>query len=117
MFLSEFNESAIREFNKTIVDSPSVNYLSVGGKRLQIKGSESLRVTNEVCADCVTEDYSNDGIIAAKEAVWGQHLINFDADHFELIGMRPSFSAKEMFTLYSNAVKYYDQDFKRNINI
>lgn len=117
MFLKDFNESAIKEFNKTIVDAPNVNYLSVGGKRPQLKGSESLRVSNEICGDDTTENYSNDGIIAAKESVWGKHLINFDADHFELIGMRPDFSAKEIFNLYSSAVKYYDPDFKKTINI
>ena len=74
-------------------------------------------MSNEICGDDTTENYSNDGIIAAKESVWGKHLINFDADHFELIGMRPDFSAKEIFNLYSSAVKYYDPDFKKTINI
>lgn len=117
MFLNEFNQGNIREFNKSLVNSPNVNYLSVGGKRLQLKCSESLRVSNELVADNISEDYANDGIVAAKEAVWGTHLMNFDADHFEMIGMRPQFSTTEMFKFYSNAIKYYDVDFKKNINI
>jgi triacylglycerol lipase len=115
MFLTEFNQTNIRELNKTVVDSPNVNYVSVGSKKLQIKGSESLRVTQEIVADSITEDFSNDGIVAAKESVWGTHLINFDADHFELIGMRPEFSAREMFNFYSNVAKYYDADFKKEV--
>lgn len=117
MFLSEFNQTNIRELNKTVIDSPNVNYVSVGGKKLHMKISESLRVTNELVADCLTEDFSNDGIIAAKESVWGTHLINFDADHYEIIGMRPDFSAVEMFNFYSNVAKFYDADFKKNVKV
>lgn len=117
MFLSEFNHTNIRELNKTVIDSPNVNYVSVGGKRTQMKVSESLRVTNDIVGDCLIEDYSNDGLIAAKESIWGTHLINFDADHYEMIGMRPEFSALEMFNFYSNVAKFYDADFKKKVNV
>ena len=117
IYLNDFNQGNVRELNKTAVDAPGVNYVSVGGRKLQLRGSESLRVTNELIGDCVTEEYANDGIVGTKEAVWGQHLLNFDADHFEMIGMRANFSAKEMFNFYSNTVKYYDSGFKRNIDI
>lgn len=29
----------------------------------------------------------NDGIFAQEEVKWGHHLINFEADHAELVGL------------------------------
>jgi hypothetical protein len=117
LFVEEYNERNIREMNKSLLDSENVNYISVGARKLQVKCSESLRITNEVISDCTTEDYPNDGIVATKESIWGTHLMNFDADHFEIIGMRPEHSAKAMFEFYSNAIKYYDPSYKKHVDI
>lgn len=117
MFLQEYTEQNMREMNKTLINSPTVNYASVGARKIQVKASESLRITNEIIFDSTREDYPNDGIVATKEAVWGNHLMNFDADHFELIGLRPDHNPKELFQFYSNTVKYYDEGFKDKIKV
>lgn len=59
------------------------------------------------------DDPSNDGFVRTEENTLGTHLINFDADHFELIGMRPKFNPENIFDLISNNIKYNDEDFEK----
>lgn len=59
------------------------------------------------------EDNPNDGLILIKDAEWGEHLANFDADHFELIGMRQKYDATDLFDFYANTIKCNDEDFNK----
>ena len=108
---AEYNSKALSLLPAEL--SPEVKYHSVGGRRMPIKCSESLRVSCEDILDDPEQDFSNDGLIWVEEAKFGKHLVNFDADHFELIGMRPKFNASMMFDLYAQTVKSCDSDFIR----
>lgn len=69
-----------------------------------------MRFINQKFHDYNLDDPSNDGFIRTEENTLGTHLINFDADHFELIGMRPNYNADNIFELIANNIKYHDQD-------
>jgi hypothetical protein len=109
--MEEYSSKTMHDTNSLFVSSPDVRYMSVGGRREKFKMSESLRFIHENLNDNLQEDVPNDGIIVTKESEFGEHLINFDADHFELIGMRPDFSTGLIFDLYSDSIKNSDNDF------
>ncbi len=39
----------------------------------------------------------NDGIFCIDEVQWGSHILNFDADHAELIGLGDKFDCNPVF--------------------
>jgi hypothetical protein len=44
--------------------------------------------------------------------------MNFDADHFELVGLRSDFNESEIFEFYSNTIKHCDDGFENyNFNL
>ena len=63
------------------------------------------------------DENPSDGIITINDAEWGKHLLNFDADHFELIGMRQNYNPKVLFEFYSNTIKSNDEAFLKSLNI
>ena len=93
-----------------------VKFHSIGGRRVAIKTSETLRFTSEDLSDDSLQNHDNDGLVCVEECEFGKHLINFDADHFELIGMRPRFNANQLFDLYVQTVKSCDKDFNNSIS-
>jgi hypothetical protein len=113
--MEEFSPKTMNDTNNIFISSPNVKYNSVGGRRLKINCSESIRFIAEENAN-TTEDFPNDGLVGTHEAEFGTHLINFDADHFELIGMRPNFHSEALFEFYSNCIKNNDEDFVKLIS-
>ncbi len=77
--------------------------------------SESLRYIHEILND--NEPVGCDGLMTVKDVEWGKHLINFDADHFELIGMRSDYNANALFEFYSNHVKSNEPEFMKSLKI
>ena len=113
----EYSTKILSETTAMYTNTDKVIYHSVGGRRQTIKCSESLRLTAEDLSDDLMKDHPNDGLICINEAEFGTHLINFDADHFELIGMRPNFNSSQMFDLYAQTIKANDDSFKQYFNI
>jgi hypothetical protein len=114
---AEYNTHSLSSYSSRL--NADVKYQSVGGMKVPIRCSEVLRVSCEDIMDDSSKSYKNDGLIWVDEAKHGKHLINFDADHFELIGMRPNFDASMMFDLYAQAVKscgikYFQNDENSN---
>jgi hypothetical protein len=109
--LEEYSSKTMADLNLNFLNSPNVKYMSVGGRREQMKCSEGLRVLNESIK--VGNEEPNDGLVTTQKSQWGDHLMNFDADHFELIGMRQNFNSNQMFEFYSNAIKNADDDFQK----
>jgi hypothetical protein len=114
-FKEEYSRKSMHDLNNILISSPNVLYSSIGGRRVPVKCSESLKFIAETLLDNTETDIPNDGIVGTNEAAFGNHLINFDADHFELVGLRPNFIADSLFEFYSNAVKYADDDFKLEV--
>lgn len=84
--------------------------------------SEGLRYMSQILADDIKEEYSdNDGFVTTNEAKLGKlfslyignHLINFDADHYEMIGMRPGSNTNVLFDFYANTIKMNHPSFKQ----
>jgi hypothetical protein len=108
--------SKILQDNSKRFNYGEVKFHSVGGRRIPIKTSETLRFTSEDLSDDSLQSHPNDGLVCVEECEFGKHLLNFDADHFELIGMRPGFNANQLFDLYVQTVKSCDQDFNNSIS-
>ena len=66
--------------------------------------SETLRYIHELFNESDREEPS-DGFVSIREAELDNHVLNVDADHFELIGMRSGFNAAPLFEFYSNVLK------------
>jgi len=113
--MEEYSPKTMHDTNSIFISSPNVKYNSVGGRRTKMNCSESIRFISEENAN-TDKDFPNDGLIGTHEAEFGTHLINFDADHFELIGMRPNFRADSLIEFYSNSVKNSDEDFLKTIS-
>ncbi len=66
-----------------------LQYYSIGGERLPAHGSEMLKYTNSYILNNKDKNApaDNDGLFIQEEIQWGHHLINFEADHAELIGL------------------------------
>ncbi len=109
--MEEYSSKTMHDNNSMFVDSENVKYLSVGGRKEKLNSSESIRYIHEMLSSNNVVEVGTDGIVLTKEAEYGEHLLNFDADHFELIEMRPNFNAKQLFEFYSNAVKSNDVSF------
>jgi hypothetical protein len=108
--IDEYSPQSIEQFQQ-MYSPQNVKYLSVGGRRDKLKCSETLRFTHELLYHCDGKEHPSDGLICVEDNFYGEHLINFDADHFELIGMRPNVNPKQFFELYANAIKSNDPEF------
>lgn len=109
--LEEYSSKSIYDYNNISPPSSEVKYMSVGGRKLKIKCSESIRFSAEEISKDNDEEHPNDGLVTIKESEYGQHLINVDADHFEIMGMKSNFNSRSLFELYANAIKSSDPDF------
>jgi hypothetical protein len=114
-FKDEYPSKILQDSSKRF-NYGEVKFHSVGGRRVPIKTSETLRFTSEDLSDDNLKDHPNDGLVCVEECEFGKHLLNFDADHFELIGMRPGFNANQLFDLYVQTVKSCDQDFNNSLS-
>lgn len=43
--------------------------------------------------------YENDGVVGHDECQWGEHLVNFEADHTEIVGINPYEQLESVFNL------------------
>ncbi len=98
----------IAAFNHQTVNVKDTQYFSIGGERLPNQSSEFLRAANRLLFEEGREllrsnikhkkgqekslgeevPLDNDGIFTHEEVHWGTHLVNFNADHAELVGLR-----------------------------
>ena len=67
-------------------DSPDVNYYSFGSKKRELQISELLRPGYELITEHKIQ-YECDGMVEVGECAWGQYLVTFDNDHFEVVGL------------------------------
>jgi hypothetical protein len=116
-FKQEYPSKMIYDMATTFTKTDNVKFYSVGGRKQKIKASEPLRVISEDLNDDLLGDHPNDGLICIDEAEYDNHLINFDADHYELIGMRPGFNSNAIFDLYAETVKSNDESFNKYFNL
>jgi hypothetical protein len=77
--------------------------------------SETLRYINELLSNEGDREEPNDGFVTIREAELEKHVINLDADHFELIGLRQGYNSASLFELYSNIIKNSNDEIIRSM--
>lgn len=98
--LRDLSRSQLAAWNATVPNHPDVGYFSVSAKagfRFKHPVSPFLSWT---AAILFAEEGDNDGLVSTQSAVWGTHLTEVVADHFQLSGLTvfsPSrFSTREL---------------------
>ena len=71
-----------------VEDVPSVRYFSFGSKKRELLISELLRQGYEIITEHKVQ-YECDGMVEVGECRWGDYVLTFDHDHFELVGLSP----------------------------
>jgi hypothetical protein len=82
----EFHTHNIANLNEVCEDSPSVDYFSIGAQKKGRIISYLLRDS----ADIIVNDQFGiqcDGVVTPEETKWGSHLMDFENDHLEVMGL------------------------------
>jgi hypothetical protein len=79
--------------------------------------SESLRPLHLKINEYDLDDISSDGFIRTCENTLGKHLANFDADHFELFGLRPRYNPDNIVEVIANNIKFHDEEENKLIGL
>ena len=101
----EFNSVNMGHFNEVCADVKGVGYYSFGSKKKEMHINELLRPGYAI----ITEhkiNYECDGIIETNECRWGQYLVTFDHDHFELAGFNPQVRPTHVANLFTDNIRY-----------
>lgn len=78
---------------------------------MQAHCSDSLKSTNAALFSAFNKStgvpIDNDGVCCHDEVEWGQHLLNFEADHADLVGLgRGAFNCDQVFDLLIQNIRY-----------
>lgn len=84
--VTEYCTKNMEAFNEVVQDHKDVSYYSFGSKKKDEELSDLLREAYEPLTGRELQN-ETDGIIMPDEAHWGQHLLTFDSDHFEVMGL------------------------------
>lgn len=81
----EFATGHMNLFNEVCEDAHGVDYFSVGSKKKGAIMTEVLRIGHDIVINDEFGDQT-DGLVRDEEARWGEYLITYENDHFEVIG-------------------------------
>ncbi|MFP4127188.1 MAG: esterase/lipase family protein [Alphaproteobacteria bacterium] len=73
-------------FNAAVPDRADVGYRAVAGWRAPQRLSPPWCRIARHLRRC---EGDNDGVVSVASAAWGSHLLEVEADHLQLVGMRP----------------------------
>eukprot|EP01016_Furgasonia_blochmanni_P054225 TRINITY_DN8906_c0_g1_i10.p1 TRINITY_DN8906_c0_g1~~TRINITY_DN8906_c0_g1_i10.p1 ORF type:complete len:299 (-),score=60.13 TRINITY_DN8906_c0_g1_i10:166-1062(-) len=109
---AEVNPKNMFGFNMTTLNAANVHYFSIGGEKDGkdiadvfkytqnfIKLSKELHLRND-----------NDGVFAVDEVRWGTHMVNFYADHSELMSVGAKSPQVDIFKFLGDHVQQLDKD-------
>jgi triacylglycerol lipase len=85
--LRDLSRTHLAQWNAQVPNHPDVAYFSVTAKagfRFRHPVSPFLSWT---AAILFAEEGDNDGLVSSRSAVWGEHLLEVVADHFQLSGL------------------------------
>ena len=71
--------------------------------------SELLRPGYEIITNHKVQ-YECDGMVEVNECRWGDYLVTFDSDHFEVIGMNPDNRPKHVANLVTDNIRKSEVD-------
>ena len=80
-------------FNEVVEDHPGVAYYSFGSKKKEMHMSTVLRPGYQIITDHSLE-IECDGLMSTDDVKWGNYMMTFEQDHFEVIGMKPGMKAQ-----------------------
>jgi hypothetical protein len=83
----------MEHFNTVVEDHPAVGYYSFGSKKKEAHMSPVLKRGYEIITDHSIE-IECDGMMSTRDVKWGNYLMTFEMDHFEVIGMKPEIKAQ-----------------------
>ena len=99
----------MKDFNLVAEDAEGVEYFSFGSKKRELQISELLRPAFAM----ITEHkvgYENDGMVEVKECRWGNYLLTFDHDHFEVIGLNSAIKPVHVANLVTDNLRKSEVD-------
>ncbi|EGR29527.1 hypothetical protein IMG5_154150, partial [Ichthyophthirius multifiliis] len=101
----------MRSFNLSICNDQNVSYYSVGAETLQAHCSDLFKVTSNVLYNGLNKSYGpptdNDGVFCHEEIQWGTHLLNFECDHSDLVGLgRKTNTYEQVINLLMSNIRY-----------
>ncbi|KAL4511841.1 hypothetical protein ABPG72_012686 [Tetrahymena utriculariae] len=107
----EYRPANIRDFNTFILNNPKVQYFTVGGEKMAAQCADSLKSSNGALFSEFNgtsgAPIDNDGVFCFDEVQWGTHLLNFEADHSDLVGLgRGNFRYEQVFDLLIQNIRY-----------
>ena len=102
--VTEFTSENIRDFNEVCEDCPDVDYYSFGAKKQELAMNETLRAGYEIITDYRVE-WECDGLVEVSESRWGQYLLTFDHDHFEVVGFNPKIKPQHVANLITDNLR------------
>ena len=103
----EFSSENISDFNQVAVDSPDVDYYSVGAQKKPFKVNDILRFSQEIIYDGYVQNRS-DGVVMPEEAAWGSYLVTFEQDHLEMAGFNVDYTPNSVYRLLLDNVKLHE---------
>lgn len=107
--INEFAAHNLDDFNLVAEDSERVQYFSFGSKKRELQISELLRHGYEVITEHKIQ-YECDGMVEVKECRWGNYLVTFDHDHFEVIGLNPAVPPKHVASILTDNIRKCEID-------
>ena len=87
--IDEFLHRNMNDFNLVVEDDPDVSHYSYGTRKRELQLSELLRPGYQIITEHKIQ-YECDGLVEAQECRWGDYLVTFDHDHFEVVGFNPA---------------------------
>ena len=92
------------DFNLVAEDDPEIRYYSFGTKKQELQMSELLRPGYEIITEHKIQ-YQCDGMVEINECQWGDYLLTFDHDHFEVIGLNPAVNVKHVVNIVTDNLR------------
>jgi triacylglycerol lipase len=84
--LRDVRPAEMAAFNRAVPDRPDVRYHALAG----IRPSRTLKPRWQRIASFIRRyEGANDGFVSARSAAWGPAPLRVQADHLELIGLKP----------------------------
>jgi triacylglycerol lipase len=83
--VNDLTTESCRRFNEEIIDSPKVQYFSIGAARPWHRVPPFALHSFKIIAEAEGE---NDGLVSVKSSTWARHLGVWPADHWHTINHR-----------------------------
>lgn len=102
--VQEFTSKNIRDFNTVATDVAGVDYFSIGSQKAYLQVCDQLKRSSEVISEGLVTNRS-DGLVMPEEAKWGEYLLTFEQDHFEMVGFNADYNPTQVYNIIADNIK------------